>query len=436
MFSSFFSSNEMQIFSESGLAKFQDLRNKLISLQKETFSDKGSSEYSQVMIATVIDIIDLIVKNNNVNYWSKGSNRPALVEMTDKLDGEKGTFVPEVFNTQSCELAKILLAAVQGIKLNEDLNGMARATLNQITNPENLIKTLISNLNYKIQFFEMLKNNQTETANMKSVSNNMNEEFSLLYDEAKTITTETYAAFQVKYKTFCDQWIQEINLTANYVRICNAGQFVNLDEPCRFDLHDLVSAGNRNRLIRELLSLEKYLNEFLLKSSHPMIHSAYDSYSSCFSQNAYSDLNKNFKLIYSSLIKELNTYKKGDHLSMFQSIDDDKVKCVDFLLVDLKESEQKLNKNETSIGIESFEIFKSILGATYVNENIATQKKKSLGELSKLLNRYAISFFEITFNQVNQTNDSNMLRELDRYKQELKIETKDSQNQKNLVMKF
>jgi hypothetical protein len=421
MLSSFFSSSDIELFSKRGLAKFQDLRDKLISLQKKIFEDKGSSEYSQIMITTVIEIIDLITRNNNIHYWSKGSNRSGLIELTDKLDGEKGIFVPEVFNAQSWELAKTLLKAIQEINLNEDLNGAARAALNQLTNPEKLIKTLISNLNYKIRFFEMLKNNETESANMKLVSKKMDQEFGSIYAEASTITAETYADFQKKYKTLCNQWIEEINLTPNYLRICNPGQFVNLDKPCRFDLNDLVSAGNRVRLIVELFSLEKYLNAFLLKSNHPIIHHAYDCYSLCFSQNAYSGLEKSFKSICLSLNKELNSYKKGDHLSIFQSIDDDKVKCVDFLLDELKKSGTKLSENKTSIGMESFEIFKSILGASYQNENIASEKKKSLGELSKILNRYAISFFQITFNQVNQTNDTNLLRQFDSYKQEFNI---------------
>ena len=56
-------------------------------------------------------------------------------------------------------------------------------------------------------------------------------------------------------------------------------------------------------------------------------------------------------------------------------------------------------------------------------KEIALEKGKSLGELSKILNRHAVSFFEITFNQVNQTNDIKMLANLKKYEGECNIES-------------
>jgi hypothetical protein len=419
-----FSNFSNAVFSNEGLAKLNSLKVEVELLAKQNYKKNESSEYSQNMALTIIDIIELVSGHNSITYWSKEKNVASLTKLFDALDSGKSTLVPEIFNTQSHELAQLLLQHLENIVIGKDLNMLAETALKKIANPAALLEVMINNITYKIQLYEMFKNNETETKTMKKIAHDMLEYFKKLDDKNELIN---FNFSSLKYAKQCNLFIDRINKTP-YLRICNAVNFVNLDKPYNIKTSDLHSAGNRVTLINELLLSEMYLNQTLRKNGIPtIVTTAYETYSSCFSLNLHHDIvNKQIFLCY-HLINVVTGYIKGDHLnkkglmSLFASVDANKAECAQLLISETQKIISKINDgkgNESFIGFNCFDLFKYILDAINSNENIAIVKKTSLGNLSKILNELAIQFFNITFNDINQTNDIGILKQLKKYEEE------------------
>jgi hypothetical protein len=409
-----FSSNK-SLLTVSGIKKLSDMRDE-VAQQLDIDFAAGSSDYSRTMVGNVLKVIDLLIQNNNIFYWKNESNRAELLKLIDVLDGEKGTFVPEVFNAQSCKLANIILASLENIKLEEDICSAALLPVKAIIKPDVIIKTMSENLKHKIQLYVIFINNERATKRCSEIVGELENQFTLLEAEAKDLTQENYELFKAKYLDIYPKLLEQLN-DLPYARICNASNFVDAKKPYQLKSEDTFSKGNRGFCAWMIILAEKDLNLLLMANGLPLLTPIHDHYSHIFSQSERDEAERQFAVYVEELKKAALEYKTGDHLGnavirLFKSVNAEKVKCVTQLV---EEAYTRLNDDKASVGIRAFDVFKATLLASSKNQAISSKEKISVGELSKLVNRFGLKFLAFSFLSINETNDSGILKALEKY---------------------
>lgn len=406
-----FSSPLISIFSQSGLDKLIAIKQKLEALKSRQFQDEEISDYSRTMLDNVIVIVSSMISNNNISYWKKEKNANELAALINVIDNSKGTFVPEVFNEHSYVMATLLLEAINSINLQDDLNGLAATALSALVGaPQKLIEMIKQNIQFKINFYQMMKDNHLESSRRNDLIMRRVDEITAL---ERTIESETFdeSEFRTNYVALCENVLQDIESLPYYLGLANPASFINTKKPYSIIPDEIVSVGNRARYINFILNVEKDISMKLkAKGLSPVIY-FFRVYKEKFNEAAVAHRETQLTCMCDNLYAELDEYIDGAHLKGgiagffkgIKGVDTDKKTCVSRLKKNMANCMQDATISSTSL--KSFEIFKFLLSAILYNEFICSQKNISLGELSRIFNNAVMRFFTVAFFETNEVND-------------------------------
>ena len=428
----------MPIFTSKGIFKLQVLKKDLLELSKKPFQNKESSDYSHKMVLNLIEIINQFEKHNEISYWKSDKNQKELEKLIDHLDESKGTFVPDVFNQESKELADILLKHAKGMNLNEDLDSSVATLLIPIlgAGPQTVADKMTKALEWKSRFYDVfVKNEENSKRDADEKLAMGNEIGGALYDEAKKASKENVEDFKSKYEIAAKKYIDNLK-TFPYVRLANASALVNALRPYHLDRSQVASSGSRGSLISRLLRYEMQINRELKQKGLPLVTTAYDHFVKLNSKEKHQNIQLKLEGLVGSFVKEAESYKthyKGA-VSLFKKVDADKKIEMERLQRALKLKLAETNpteKNQLATGVASFEIFLELLDGAKQNERISASKNKSLGEFAKIVNAHAMKFFSLPWFEIDETNELSVGNQLKQYAEQFSL---DNNNNKRMTL--
>lgn len=419
------------MFTESGIKKLVELKNKLAAIKTFNFPGKTSSDFSKKMTEDAIKIIELLIdpKHNNIIYWMKSDNQNSIVELASKLDNNQGTFVPEVFNQESRMLAGFLIDALRNINFKEDISV-------DYPNSQIILNIMIEYLQSKINFYDVLSNNN-ENVKLKAA---VEEEILLKFKEfdttiRKDLSDANYESFKSHYEQSAEELINRIHKLP-YVRITNSSSFVDAEEPYKLNSKEVFSAGNRGAVISVILRCEENINKLLQAKKLPLVMTFYNHYNSKFKPESYQKAEKKFSSIMASFKEDKAKYLIGEFNNdtnagngLFgkfkKSPGKAKVLIINQLekLMDTTAGELTVKKDALlPTGIRAFNMFKCMLDAAEANEELCAAKNISLGNLSKLTNKYKWLLFNLSSGEIDETCDAGIGNSLNQYHKYLNLD--------------
>ncbi len=423
--------------------QFTDILNSLKQsieyLSKKQFNTNEFSAYSAQMLQKAMSIINLLLNNNDIDYWINKSNRKQLRELFDILDQSKGTLVSEVFNEHSLELAVIIFGIVKSLQqqniLNMILPQARQMVAEQLGNTSDFINSMCAYLEANIEFYSALKQNDLFQNAKLETQNAIKAFYSNCHTLIKDIKPNTFNVFFKEYINTV-KFLIEIITRQPYFTLNNATKWINQATPFVFEGKDINLIDVRRELICQLIQEEQKLNLALQGAHLPLLTTVYDAYQSNYDQEEQDSLSNKLAILIQSLQQKAEKYKTGEHLT-FGWVDGDKVAALDKLLTNVRSITESKN-NQLDLAGKCLLLYKHSLDTAKENFDIANRKEKPLGEFSKLVNSAALRFFAIVFFELSETNDMRIRAVLDEagnlYREpqiDLQASTKISQKEAN-----
>lgn len=434
----------MKILTSAGLKKLAALKDELINLQmvaggeehksagpgsKEHKGVVGSSAYSKQMVQTVIDIITLLTEHNDVSFWQKKDNKKILRAKLAFLDGGNGSYVPDVFNAESRQLAEKMLALLNANHFGDFFESGIETVLKTVVgDPNKFMAVIKQTCESRLKLHTIVSAQESkEVKEAIDTYTKENHELCQAFDKLEkdckkpdANKKELIVAFEESYKAKIGIILSLIG-NIPYIKIMTEDGLVSGNNQNPYLLNTLQSRGQRAMLVWNLIGLEKVYNLMRKKVELPPITLVYDHFSKNFSPAALADLKNRLLTLSKDFILKSTFYKAGKHLGMFKSVDQGKKDLIDELnlFITNKLEAKNFDKLWPSTGMISFEIFSEMMKVHGKNLKYSQSKNISPGELSRMLAKESERFLMLSVCDVNQTCDSGVLRELSFYAKEL-----------------
>lgn len=418
----------MIIISETAAQLLTTLKEKLSALQDKCLLTPSSSDYSKAMVANLIFIVDTLFNERELGYWRKAAHQNAMLERIHQIDAHRGTFVPEVFNTESRELAKLVQEFLSSVEISTFFPTAALGALSTLLGGDvsRFLTIMRHQLETNLKFYAVLEHNAVQVEEGYKLSQKFQQYFDTLLTPIKALESgETYQFSVDAYARQVEEFIQSTR-GIDYVRICNAESFVNAKAPTPKRSDDVVSRGNRGLLIWQLIVLEMDLNKKLAEKNPSLVHHVYTHYSTGLREESMEKAERELVALFKDFQAEADNYKKGAHLKRFGGllkprVNPAKAALVDHLLGELqaevdKGAQVSLSYLDRTVGIRSFQMYKNFLDAINRNSAIAREERISIGALSTLLNRMGSNFLWLSLNS-DELTDRGILTKLELYRE-------------------
>lgn len=411
------------LITDAGRNKLKNVLNKLTTLQSKMLTEAPfvtdaksrskqqgyqRSEHSRKMVANTIKIVSLILEDSSMGLTSKSNE---ILNLVSFLDDNKNTYIPEIYNQESKELAEIIFEVVNNFSIKDDFTSAARGLMTSV-DPEKILTTMKVNLGHRLRMYKVFETNMQDYEKMQNILQTIMAINEKLDDSNQVLDEE----FVEKYEIGCENIIKQVQ-TLPYVRILNAGSFTNKSEPYQLLSSEVETAGNRGNCIVQLISMESFLNQKLISQGMPTVHTAYDFYISRYSNLKSSELTSKYLKIVEDLGKQIDSFVHGAHFTgffgSFKTVDPDKVVAAQFMLQNIKLLEKELERDP--LGFVAIKAFKFTLDATMENQRICKDKNISLGQLSTITTDVGLALFAISFFETDETTDKGIQKRLTRY---------------------
>lgn len=397
------------------------------------------SDVSKNMVNAVLEIIDLVLENNEINFFLKEKNRERINQLALQIDSGKGIYVADIFNEQSYQLALLEKEWITNLNLSQDLQefNTIKTLLKPFLDIEKTLDSIKQHLQMSCHLYEILLTAPRNYATYRKYSNEIRSQYEQFINKVeKQIKSQNSSAllmntdmfFESDYQTFCQTYFDLI-ASLPYVRVAENGQYVDQEGPYLLRKDELVLSGMRAALFLIMLNSEKTLNEQLKKAKLPLVTVVYDYLNDQYKEGKYQAILEEFKNIITDAQTEFKQYKAGDHLKSkldlglfsfevkIKSVDEKKILIFEQCL----SSMEKTRQEKKSIGEKVFSAAEYLFNAVDDHNDVVSEKKISLGQLSKILNELMARLLILRFEKIDQTNDDALGRQLGFYRQDLNI---------------
>lgn len=390
-----------RILTETGIEKLDALKKAIIKLP--AYDRPEGSDYSTQMRQRVIKIIDYIVKNNGVSLLA---NTSEIRDDIAFLDDGKSSLLPDIFNLESLQLAKLLLATLNSINHLTDFTPFAY-TLAKKDRVVFFTSRLKKNIEYKINFYNQMLLHEKQAkdfidilANAEVLANNIINANSTELDNA------------IKRYLHLVPVLLEVFQNCHYHRLSNASSLVRQDRPFIIQAEKLESLGLK--LLLNLLDIEDKINIALKKLEKPSVMVIYTFCKDAYLPGSEIEMNNQFLSLVKGFLSAAESYKTGAHLPFFKSVNPKKIAILDTAINTLK----AVYKSDYPLVSRIFAAFKCLTTAAHENATLAKSKDQSLGELSKSLHQFQMSFLHVTLS-LNYEHDQRLFDAIKKYEQKL-----------------
>lgn len=392
------------IFTEQCQESLRQLKSKLEALQTKEYKDNEASEYSFKSLENLISAINLLLELDDINDWKKSQNQEKLKAHFDYISYQSGIYVPEIFNLQSYEMAKLCHEFMSQFDVDTMLNlqwgvkKILEAALGDLTQ---FVYRAQINIEHKVKLYEWFMASESAQA----TENEINTDIDAYVTAIEKDPTRFNAS---EYSQKVDDWLARA-ATIPYIRLAGCGEyFLNKAQPVYLQKgEELVIRGCRANLLNNLANNEKYLADRVLQDGP---NYARESIQKLVLENP-STLAESKDTLLNRFASLLEEYGTGSHLPWYKwiaGVDKNKLEILTSL-------QKKLADKFSEKGPLNFlcsEAMAHVLTAISAHNSYVKTKETATGKTGAILNQLYVDFFNLVMLS-KEADDENLLRTLE-----------------------